>query len=51
MSDKKMKPRNHVVLAMIRSNKQSVAHGKTFKALRRENKVKLKSRGTDHDGK
>jgi len=46
-----MKPRNHVVLAMIRSNKHSVAHGKTTKALRRESKVKLKSRGDDYDGK
>ena len=42
MSDKKMKPRNHVVLAMIRSNKQSAVHGKSKKALRREDKINLK---------
>jgi hypothetical protein len=47
-----MKPRNYVVLAMIRSSKHSVVHIKSTKALRRENKIKLvKSQGRDYDGK
>jgi hypothetical protein len=36
-----MKPRNHVVLAMIKSSKGSQIHGKTTKAQRRNTKVKL----------
>jgi hypothetical protein len=46
-----MKPRNHVVLAMIRSNKRSIAHGKNIKAIRRDNKVKLTQeiRGDNRD--
>jgi hypothetical protein len=36
-----MKPRNHIVLAMIKSNKSSQIHGKTTKAQRRNTKVKL----------
>lgn len=36
-----MKPRNHVVLAMIKSNKRSAVHGKTKKALRRSEKTSL----------
>lgn len=48
-----MKPRNHIVLAMIKSNKGSQIHGKTTKALRRNNKVKLTQdqRGNHNDGK
>ncbi len=42
MSDKKMKPRNHVVLAMIRSNKQSSVHEKSKKALRQQDKINLR---------
>ena len=48
-----MKPRNHVVLAMIRSNKSGGIHTKTTKALRRNDKVKLTKdqRGSRNDGK
>ena len=47
-----MKPRNHVVLAMIKSSKGSQVHGKTKKALRREAKVNLyKDRGNQSDSK
>lgn len=48
-----MKPRNHVVLAMIRTNKSSSVHAKTTKALRRSAKVKLTQdqRGYHNDGK
>ncbi len=34
-----MKPRNPVVLALIRASKKSVAHGKTKKAARRKDKM------------
>jgi hypothetical protein len=48
-----MKPRNHIVLAMIRSNKSGGIHTKTTKALRRNDKVKLTKdqRGSYNDGK
>jgi len=48
-----MKPRNHIVLAMIKSNKGSQIHGKTTKALRRNAKVNLTKdqRGYYNDGK
>ena len=48
-----MKPRNHVVLAMIKSNKGSQIHGKTTKALRRKDKIQLtqEQRGNRNDGK
>ena len=36
-----MKPRNYVVLAMLRSKKRAGAHGKTKKAVRRAEKVQL----------
>jgi len=36
-----MKPRNHVVLAMLKSNKRSCAHGKSFKSKRRKDKMDL----------
>jgi len=36
-----MKPRNHVVLALLRSKRKSGAHGKTKKAERRADKIKL----------
>lgn len=35
------KPRNHVVLALIKSARKSGAHEKTKKAVRRQEKVKL----------
>ena len=48
-----MKPRNHVVVAMIKSNKGSQVHGKSKKALRREAKITLNKdqRGNQNDGK
>lgn len=36
-----MKPRNYVVLAMIRANKQSAIHNKPFKSKRRSDNIKL----------
>ena len=36
-----MKPRNHVVLAMLKSKKTGGAHGKTKKAVRRSEKMQL----------
>ena len=36
-----MKPRNHVVLALLKSKRKSGAHGKTKKAERRAEKVQL----------
>lgn len=36
-----MKPRNHVVLALLKCKRKSGAHGKSFKAMRRMEKVKL----------
>ena len=36
-----MKPRNYVVLAMLKSKRKSGAHGKTKKAERRAEKVQL----------
>jgi hypothetical protein len=48
-----MKPRNHIVLAMIRSNKSGGVHSKSNKAVRRSTKVKLTQdqRGSHKDGK
>lgn len=37
-----MKPRNHVVLAMIKASKKSGAHIKSEKANRRKDKVETK---------
>lgn len=36
-----MKPRNHVVLALLKCKRKQGAHGKSFKAMRRNEKVKL----------
>ena len=36
-----VKPRNHVVLALLKSKRKSGAHGKTKKAVRRGEKVQL----------
>ena len=35
-----MKPRNHVVLALLKCKRKQGAHGKSFKAMRRSEKVK-----------
>lgn len=37
-----MKERNYVVLALIRAKKRSTVHGKSTKAKRRADKVKLR---------
>jgi hypothetical protein len=37
-----MKPRNHVVLALLKSKRKSGAHGKSNKAMRRNDKVQLR---------
>jgi hypothetical protein len=42
MSERKAKPRNYVVLAMIRSGKHSVVHVKSKKAIRQQDKINLK---------
>lgn len=39
-----LKPRNHVVLALIQLKKKSGAHGKSEKAKRRQNKVHLQKK-------
>jgi len=36
-----MKPRNHVVLALLKSKRKHGAHGKSFKAMRRSEKVDM----------
>lgn len=36
-----MKPRNHVVLALLKSQRKSGVHGKSKKAQRRNEKVQL----------
>lgn len=36
-----MKPRNHVVLAMLKNKKPAGPHGKTKKAVRRSEKMQL----------
>lgn len=38
---REIKPRNHVVFAMIRSNKRSSVHGKSVKAARKAEKMQL----------
>ena len=35
-----MKPRNHVVLALLKCKRKQGAHGKSFKAMRRLEKIK-----------
>lgn len=39
--EKKMKPRNHVVLALLKAAKKQGAHGKSKKAIRQQDRVKL----------
>lgn len=41
------KPRNHVVLALLKSNRKSGRHEKSNKAERRTDKVKLSKRSDD----
>ena len=36
-----MKPRNHVVLALLKSKRKQGAHSKSFKAMRRKEKIQL----------
>ena len=36
-----MKPRNHVVLALLKSKRKSGAHEKSKKAVRQQDRVKL----------
>jgi len=38
-----MKPRNYVVLALLKSNRKQGAHGKSNKAIRRGEKVKFQT--------
>lgn len=44
-----MKPRNYVVLAMIKSQKSQIVHGKSKKVVRQENKIILKKKLKDLD--
>lgn len=37
-----MKPRNHVVLALLKCKRKQGAHSKPFKAMRRKEKVELR---------
>ena len=47
---KKIKPRNHIVLAMIRANKTAQVHDKSTKAKRKHSKQALrKSSGDQND--
>lgn len=39
---KKIKPRNHVILAMLKMGRKTIVHQKSNKAKRRIEKVKLK---------
>jgi hypothetical protein len=39
-----MKPRNHVVLALLKSKRKSGEHKKSKKAIRRQEKVDLKKK-------
>lgn len=45
----KTKPRNYVVLALLKSKRKSGAHEKTQKATRRLEKVKLAQNRYDRD--
>jgi hypothetical protein len=44
-----MKPRNHVVLALLKSKRKSGAHEKSKKAIRRQENVKLAQKRFDLD--
>ncbi len=37
-----MKPRNHVALALLKCKKKQGAHGKSKKAIRQQDRIKLK---------
>jgi hypothetical protein len=39
--ENKMKPRNHVVLALLKAQKKQGAHGKSKKAIRQQDRIKL----------
>jgi hypothetical protein len=39
--ENKMKPRNHVVLALLKAQKKQGAHGKSKKAIRQQERIKL----------
>ena len=39
-----MKPRNHVVLALLKTQKKSGIHEKSQKAIRQQEKIKLNKR-------
>lgn len=39
--EKTMKPRNHVVLALLKSKRKSGVHEKSKKAVRQQDKIKL----------
>jgi hypothetical protein len=43
-----MKPRNQVVLDLIKNPKKAGKHKKSFKALRRKQKMKLREETTQH---
>ena len=45
----RMKPRNHVALALAEAGKHSGAHEKSKKALRRQTKIDLKKMNFDND--
>ena len=38
-----MKPRNHVALALLKCKRKQGAHSKSFKAMRRAEKIKIRS--------
>jgi hypothetical protein len=42
-----MKPRNHVVLALLKCKRKSGIHEKTKKAIRRQDKINLKKKNPD----
>jgi hypothetical protein len=39
--ENKMKPRNHVVLALLKASKKQGAHGKSKKAIRQQDRINL----------
>lgn len=45
-----MKPRNHVVLALLKSKRKSGLHEKSAKAERRQSKVQLQKSINDWEG-
>ena len=46
---KNTKPRNHIVLAMIRQNKSTQVHDKSTKAKRKQSKITLRKSLGDKD--